>query len=368
MAVTYTTPHGLFRVGAAGDIVPVADQQQTTDVLNDWLIELAEAYGSTGVIFSATDWNASAVPGALQISMSAGAGLIGGADVKKLSRTTGAETLTASDGVTASQVNYVYRVRGASGDPDDWGTWSVNVTGVAPANSMLCAVVLMSGTEALSCNNLPASRVNWGEGLLDQGRPATGHVRIAVNANDADTLTITAGGLAVVYEFESAGGVTAGRVPVTIGGSAGATATNLRAAILANQGHLLNSAVHGTDTTVVDLALITPGGALTLAESTAGARVVVQDNAEELARAQRRPYGHRRTITAEDVTRGRLRVDTGLASLSYWRMNILTSATNSVRIAATGAQSASGGVLEMDNAGGTAWSAGNVLDVLAWGT
>ena len=116
------------------------------------------------------------------------------------------------------------------------------------------------------------------------------------------------------------------------------------------------------------MRVLVAGTTLALAESTAGARVAVQDNAEEVAAADRVLYPIRRTVTTEDVTRGRIRIDTGLSNIDSYSVDILTSATDYTRIAwAGGAATVTGGVLELDNAGGTDWAAGNVVVAWVWG-
>jgi hypothetical protein len=221
-----------------------------------------------------------------------------------------------------------------------------------------------------------AERLTAAQTLQAPGRPATGHVRVATNPNDTDTLTITAvetlpngatRSSSKIYEIEVTGGVTAGHVAVTKGGTAALTATALAAAILATQGHLLAAVAHATDTTVVDLRLRTPGARLTLATSSGG-RLVVQDNAEELLPGELQLYAVRRTVTAEDDTRDRVRIDTGLATIVSYTLRISTSATNNTELAWDGATTVTGGVIELDNTGSTDLAANNIIALVAVGT
>lgn len=198
-----------------------------------------------------------------------------------------------------------------------------------------------------------ASRVQHG------GRPATGHVRLRAAGSDGDTITITVGAAATVYELESGGGVAGGNIAVTIGGTAAQTATNLRAAIQASQGSVLASAVHATNTSTVDLR-VTTGAALALAESTGGVRIVVQDNGEEQAAAARRAHHIIRTLTAEDATRGRVRVDTGLASIDWW-----VGKTDRIGWDGVGAESA--GVVELTTGASFPLQAGDQVEIIALG-
>lgn len=206
------------------------------------------------------------------------------------------------------------------------------------------------------------------EPVRDPGRSATGHVRLAAQPVDGDTVTVTVAGVAVTYEFDSGGGVGGGRVAVTIGVDEAATTTNLRTAINAQQGGVLASAVHGTDNRTVDLAVLTRGSTFSLAESTAGVRLVVQDNAEELTAADRYLFPLARTVTAEDVTRGRVRIDTRLTAITTYLFRLRTSATNNAEVAYNGTLTVTGGVIELDDDGATDLAAGNVIDLIVVGT
>lgn len=87
-------------------------------------------------------------------------------------------------------------------------------------------------------------------GQVAGGRvPATGTISFSANVSDADTVTLTdiSGGTAVVFEFDSGGAITAGRIGVQIGASAAATMTNLLGAIA--QTSLRLSWVAGSGTT-----------------------------------------------------------------------------------------------------------------------
>jgi hypothetical protein len=221
-----------------------------------------------------------------------------------------------------------------------------------------------------------AGRLTKGQTLQCPGRVATGHVRVATNANDADTLTVTvvqilAGGgrrsSSKVYEIEVSGGVTAGNVSVAQGGTAALTATAIATALMQNQGHVLAAVAHATNTTVVDIRLRDAGALLTLATSSGG-RLVVQDNAEELAPDEVHVYTARRTVTAEDDTRDRVRIDTGLSAITSYHIRVRTSATNNTELAWDGAITVTGGVIEMDNSGSTDLAAGNIIEALAFGT
>lgn len=81
--------------------------------------------------------------------------------------------------------------------------------------------------------------------------------------NTSDTETVTIG--ADVYEFDSGGGVTGGRITVTIGVGAEATLDNLITAINANGTELVRADKSGTDTLLLQSAA-TRGGTAAAAD------------------------------------------------------------------------------------------------------
>jgi len=245
--------------------------------------------------------------------------------------------------------------------------------------------VLTASERAILTNAMPANAmVNLGQRLADAGslmsagRVATGHIRVGTNAVDTDTVTIAASGATrdgvfvpgstVTYEFETTGGVTAGNIQVTPGGTAALTATALAAAVGSAQGGVVRAVAHATNTTVVDVAHQVPGGTLTITTSSGG-RLLVQSNAEGLAKGEVQLYTLRRTVTAEDVTRGRIRLDTGLTTLLSTSLRLLTSATDQTVIPYNGTLSTTGGVVELpQGTAGGVFAANHILDVTAFGT
>ena len=107
-------------------------------------------------------------------------------------------------------------------------------------------------------------------------------------------------------------------------------------------------------------------GTLTLATASGG-RVVVQNNAGQLAAAAQALYSRRRVVTAEDVTRTRIVVTTGLSALDSYTVRLVTSATDNTPVAWNGTVTATGGVLEL-SLGATPFAAGHVVEVMAIGT
>lgn len=209
---------------------------------------------------------------------------------------------------------------------------------------------------------------NTMQGLFYAGRPATGHIRLASNPSTNDTTTITVDllGTSTAYVFQFGG--SGSNINVTIGGSAAATATNLATAITANiPTAILTGAAHGTDTTVVDVQHKEQGETLTLAESTSGVRIVVQDNGEEKVPTLLHFYAGVRTVTAEDVTRGRIVVQTPFSSVYNFIFRVQNSTSDHSAIAYNGTVSTSSGNVDFDDNGGTDMSAGDVLNLWAIG-
>jgi hypothetical protein len=250
-------------------------------------------------------------------------------------------------------------------------TWTVNAGTNPGGGAQLRAVVAFGATQSATIDAAPPGFVLAQRRVSSNGRPATGHIRIAVNPTDADKVTVTNGAAnPVTYEFDNNAAVTAGNILVTIGASAAATATNLATAINAQQGkggYAIVAAAHPTDTTVVDL-VNTSGAALNLTETTAGARVVVQDNAEETQMVPTKLYSVRRVIVAEDVTRLRIRINTGMTAILNYIYRLQTAAANNAEIGYNGVVTVTGGVIEFDFSGATDPAAGNVLTVIAVGT
>lgn len=277
-----------------------------------------------------------------------------------------------------SDTVYVYatvtRTAAGAANPTVADTYALtithNTTGISPGALYTPIAILTTDANEITAITEPALKYArpLSIAVFDPGRCATGHIRLAALPNDADTCTVTVAGVATVYEFESGGGVGGGNIAVTIGGTAAITATNLKNAILLNQAGLIGAAVHGTDTTIVDVRVFAAGATLALAESTAGARIVVQDNADELTPAILMPYLASRAVTDEEVTRGRVRFDTGFASVRSWQAIVRESAASLFSVSWNGAATVSGGIIELDNSGSEDWEAANVIDLLAYGT
>jgi len=198
------------------------------------------------------------------------------------------------------------------------------------------------------------------EPVRDPGRRATGHIRLPANPADGDTVTITVAGAAVTYEFDSNSNVGINNIAVLIGADASATASALQAAIATNSADI-TAVVHTTDTSVIDLRCDNAGDTLTLA---ATGTTVVQDNGGELTPADRYLYTVSRTVTAEDVARGRVRMDTGLADAVSWLYRIRTAENDNTEVAYSGAVARYGGVFEFD---ASDLAAGNVIDLWVFG-
>jgi hypothetical protein len=227
-----------------------------------------------------------------------------------------------------------------------------------------------------------ARRVSDASTLQCAGRPATSHVRLAQQPQDGDTLRVEAHpgeqegvlvpGLTCTYRFTTTGTVPDDTVPVVIGASVTETASALAQAINGQQSGVLRAAVDGS---TVDCTHRTPGAALGLtaaagtpADPPPSARLVVQNNQEQLPQGPYHLYVLRRTVTAEDVSRGTLRVDTGLTTLLSGFARLYTSASDQTPDPFNGQATITGGVLTLgQGTGNGTWSSGNVVELLLFG-
>ena len=212
-------------------------------------------------------------------------------------------------------------------------------------------------TRVLQYISIALGNIAFEIGKVADGRFATGHIRLTGVGTDTHTVTITVNSVTKVYELDSGGGVTGTNVAVTIGASASATATNLTTAITTNQGTLLTATADGSS---VDLIVQKRDVALTLSNS--GGSFVVQDNGEERDdELPRRFFTIKRTITAEDVTRGKIVINTGMSGIIDYMWKI-TDTTN-VTVAWNGVITVSAGTISFDNSSTTDWAATNILYV-----
>lgn len=123
------------------------------------------------------------------------------------------------------------------------GVSNATTAGDALVTAITNAGLLLTPTNAAGVVACPSTQTDlannstWtctGTVTTTRGPASFGIVTIGTNPADADTLTLGDGVNQSVFEFDSGGGVTAGRVPVTIGGTTTVTMTNLKAAILAS--------------------------------------------------------------------------------------------------------------------------------------
>ena len=206
-------------------------------------------------------------------------------------------------------------------------------------------------------------RIGTELGGVFNGRAATSHARLTGAGTDTHTITITTPNKTTIYELDNNGSVTAGNISVTIGATAALTAVALKVAIDANQGTLVSTAI-GPDTDVINITSIKKGTALTLSNS--GATFVVQNNGEQRDDDSiSKIYTTTRTITAEDVTRTYVVINTGLTTIVNYIWKFTTS--SNVVVAWNGGITVSGGTFTFDNAGATDWASTNILYLWAIG-
>jgi hypothetical protein len=228
--------------------------------------------------------------------------------------------------------------------------------------------------------------INLGQRLSDAstlqcfGDSATSHARIATNPLAGDTVSLLAGsgldrtgvfdvGSQATYEFTTIPDTvqTPGNVPVLIGATPTESTTNLTAAMQRTTKNAVVCEQHALNTTVVDVCHNDPGCTLTLS-TLSGGRIIVQNNNEQLALDQYVFIIRRRVISAEDVSRGRLRFDTGWSQIVEGFASIYSSSTDQTANPYNGTKTLNAGILELSQgtASGT-WSAGNVLQMILLG-
>jgi hypothetical protein len=228
--------------------------------------------------------------------------------------------------------------------------------------------------------------INLGQRLSDAstlqcfGDSATSHARIATNPLAGDTVSLLAGsgldrtgvfdvGSQATYEFTTIPDTvqTPGNVPVLIGATPTESATNLTAAMQRTTKNAVVCEQHAVDTTVVDVCHNDPGCTLTLS-TVSGGRILTQNNNEQLALDQYVFIIRRRTLTAEDVARGRIRFDTGWSQIVEGFASLYRSPQDQTPENYNGTISMVVGVLELTQGTGTGqWSAGSVLQMTLLG-
>lgn len=204
--------------------------------------------------------------------------------------------------------------------------------------------------------------------VRNKGNKAQGSIHLANNTIvDGDYLTIGS----KVYEFDDDAAVTSGRVLVTIGGSAAATAANLIAAINANKpSRPVTAAIDPTNVSGQKVNLIADrvgaAGNIALTENVANAGLTVSgatllggENASEqdVARGQ---Y----VVTAADILADGIVIETGLTSPRFPITELRTTA--GLIKAATYLLTISGSKLIFTFAGATDPIAGDVLRWACW--
>jgi hypothetical protein len=198
-----------------------------------------------------------------------------------------------------------------------------------------------------------------------EGVKAMGAVRLAVNP--ADTETVTIGNK--VYEFDNNAAVTAGRVSVTIGGSAAATAANLITAINANKPTPgVTAYADPIDNLTVRLEADAVGsdGNMALAETMAGAGNEVSaanmtggENAVNQVEAR-----GEHVVTALDVAAGCIMISTGLSTPRFRQIDCWSS--TGLQKALTSLCTFDGSRIKIDFDGATNPVAGDLVSWAAW--
>jgi archaellum component FlaF (FlaF/FlaG flagellin family) len=183
---------------------------------------------------------------------------------------------------------------------------------------------------------------------IDRGRPGTAHIRMFAPVVNGDTISITANGTIATYV---AANPVLNPTDYLNTGVPAVDIIALQAVMQAMQGANIVSAVHAVDTTVIDLRSVVAGPLLVALVGFGAASVAAQNNYEQLTPASRNIWQFRRTVTAEDVLRTRVRFDTGLTNIRGYVLRVIAAAADNTEILYDGTITITGGVIDMDNTG-----------------
>lgn len=205
------------------------------------------------------------------------------------------------------------------------------------------------------------------------GGRSIGAIRIALNPADGEHVTIgpvpAVGGVTGKrYEFDNNAAVTAGNIPVTIGGSAAASAIALRNAINANKPTPVGvtATLDPIDPLTIRLQADAPGAAgnLALAETMAGAGNEVSGAVMTGGENGGNQTLHRGeyVVTAIDVAAGNILIHTGLQGPRFLQIDVIDTADKPKYI--TSITKFDGPNIQIDFDGATNPAAG---DKVSWG-
>jgi hypothetical protein len=196
------------------------------------------------------------------------------------------------------------------------------------------------------------------------GAKAQGLIQFGSNTL-VDGETITVGNK--VFEWDNNAAVTAGRVLVTIGGSAALSAAALLAAINANKPTPGVTAVLDTKSNVtVRLYADARGvaGNMTVSETITAADITVESLVSGEAGGTQTEARGAYTVTDEDVVADNIEIDTGLTSPRFVQVEIRSAA--GVPIAHTAEVTVTSGRIRLNFAGAVDPAAGHVVSWSCW--
>ena len=205
---------------------------------------------------------------------------------------------------------------------------------------------------------------NTNIGVYHGGGHTTGHIRFLSQAIEGDVVTITVGSVVTSFEFDTDSILSGNNVGVTIGATLAATVTNFVEKIGSSIGLFISAFQHATETGVVDCIAKFDATSISFLENTGGARIALQSNGETQVGQAVYLYTVRRTITAEDLARGRIRFNTSFTSIINYVYNITSSATLGTAVLYAGTIAENGGALEFT---ASVLAVGNVMRLWAFG-
>jgi hypothetical protein len=224
-----------------------------------------------------------------------------------------------------------------------------------------------------------AQRLRDAETLQCAGDTATSHIRLVTLPLAGDTVRVEAHGgvnrlgiwdvgCVVTLEFTTTGAVTTpGNMPVLIGPDLGQTAQALALAITRSTIQAVVAEAHAIDLGVTDICHNTAGASLTVS-TVSGGRCVTQDNNEQLPLDSYVMIIRRRTISSEDVARGRIRFDTGWSSIVEGFASLYRSGTDQSPQPFNGQITMNAGILELQQGTGAGvFSTNNIMQLTLLG-
>lgn len=180
---------------------------------------------------------------------------------------------------------------------------------------------------------------------------------------DGNACTLVINGRSTTFEFDNNASVTAGRVPVTIGGSGPVTGANFAAAVASVYGDVVRCVNDGAweyiiaNTPDLDLTVSIVSGTIV------ADRTMVQRPQQPMAVAFLN-----RNVTASDMTRTLISIYTGIDTIYYLHVIVRTSGSNLTIVPWNGVLAVSGEIVQLaQGTAGGLFALGNLVQLIVMG-